>query len=139
MYERRALSDKHGSGQSRASEMRAILLVDHGSRAAEANASLEHVAALVRARVSESVVVEHAHMELAAPSVPDAIAALVARKAAQIVVVPYFLAPGRHSREDIPRLVADATAAHPGVLFVVAEPLGPHPLLAELVILRSGE
>jgi sirohydrochlorin ferrochelatase len=118
--------------------MRAFLLVDHGSRAPEANESLVAVAELVRARVGEGVVVAHAHMEIAAPTVPEAIAALVEKGAKEVVVVPYFLSPGRHSREDIPRLVGDATAAHRGVLFVVAEPLGPHPLLAELVLLRAG-
>jgi sirohydrochlorin ferrochelatase len=118
--------------------MRAFLVVDHGSRAAEANESLERVVALVRERVGEGVIVGHAHMEIAAPNVPDAIAALVAGDAKEIVVVPYFLAPGRHSREDIPKLVSDATVAHPGVLFTIAEPLGPHPLLAELVLLRAG-
>jgi hypothetical protein len=29
-------------------------------------------------------------------------------------------------------------ATHPGVLFVIADPLGPHALLAELVLLRAG-
>lgn len=118
--------------------MRALLLVDHGSRASEANESLVAIAELVRARVGPGVIVGYAHMELATPTVHDAIAILVAEGAAQITVVPYFLARGRHSREDIPKLVSDATAAHPGVLFVVAEPLGPHPLLAELVLLRGG-
>jgi sirohydrochlorin ferrochelatase len=118
--------------------MRGFLIVDHGSRAGEANESLVEVAALVRSRVGEGIVVAHAHMELAAPTVPEAIAALVAANAKEIVVVPYFLAPGRHSREDIPRLVAEAGAAHHGVLFVVADPLGPHSLLAELVLLRAG-
>ena len=118
--------------------MRAFLLVDHGSRSPEANESLIEVAELVRARVGQGVIVAHAHMEIASPTVPAAIEELVRQGAKEIVVVPYFLAPGRHSREDIPRLVGDATEAHRGVLFVVAEPLGPHPLLAELVLLRAG-
>lgn len=119
--------------------MRALLIVDHGSRAEEANASLERVADLVRERVGEGIVVATAHMEIAAPSVPEAVAALAAQGAREIVVVPYFLAPGRHSRADIPALVAKANEVHPHVLFVVAEPLGPHPLLAELVLLRAGQ
>lgn len=121
-----------------ADAMRALLLVDHGSRAQEANESLLEVVAIVRSRVGEGIVVGHAHMELAAPTVADAVAELSASGAKEIVVVPYFLAPGRHSRDDIPKLVADAQAAHPHLLFVLAEPLGPHPLLAELVLLRAG-
>lgn len=118
--------------------MRAILLVDHGSRSSEANESLERVASLVRERVGEGIIVAVAHMEIAAPSVPDAVTALAGQGAKEIVVVPYFLAPGRHSRDDIPKLVTEAGMAHPSVLFVMAEPLGPHPLLAELVLLRAG-
>ncbi len=119
--------------------MRAIVLIDHGSRAAEANASLETVVELVRSRVGEGVIVTHAHMDLAPPTLAEAVASMVGAGAKEIVVVPYFLAPGRHSREDIPKQVADAQAAHPHTLFVVAEPLGPHPLLAELALLRAGE
>lgn len=118
--------------------MRAFLLVDHGSRAAEANESLGEVVALVQSRVGEGIVVLGAHMELASPSVAEGVAEAVKAGAKEIVVVPYFLAPGRHSRKDIPALVSEASAAHPSVLFVVAEPLGPHPLLAELVLLRAG-
>lgn len=118
--------------------MRAFLIVDHGSRAAEATESLEKVASLVRERVGPGIVVATAHMEITAPTVADAVAELVGQGAKEIVVVPYFLAPGRHSRDDIPKLVTEAGMAHPSVLFVMAEPLGPHPLLAELVLLRAG-
>ena len=52
-------------------------------------------------------------------------------------MVPYFLAAGRHASEDIPRLVQDAARPH-DVRVSVAEPLGVHSLLAELVIERSG-
>ncbi len=118
--------------------MRAFLLVDHGSRVDEANEALVTTAELVRSRVGEGILIGHAHMEIAPPTVGDAVAELVLAGAKEIVVVPYFLAPGRHSRRDIPELVAQAGTAHPHVLFVVAEPLGPHPLLAELVLLRAG-
>lgn len=137
MYGCAALSDKHGTEQS-LPNMRALLIVDHGSRAQEANESLEKIAQLVRERVGEGVLVATAHMDIASPTVPEAVDQLAAQGVKEIVVVPYFLAPGRHSREDIPRLVSDAGVAHPSVLFVLAEPLGPHPLLAELVLLRGG-
>lgn len=119
--------------------MRAIVLIDHGSRSEEANASLETVVELVRSRVGEGVVVTHAHMDLAKPTLAEAVDAMVQAGAKEIVVVPYFLAPGRHSREDIPKQVTDAQLAHPHTLFVLAEPLGPHALLAELALLRAGE
>lgn len=113
----------------------ALLLVDHGSRLAEANATLEQLAALVRARAG-AIPVRTAHMELASPTIPQGVEACVAAGADEIVVVPCFLTPGRHATEDVPRMVADAAAQH-GVRVRVTDVLGVHPLLAELVLIRA--
>ena len=62
-----------------------------------------------------------------------AFATCVAAGATTVVVVPYFLWPGSHWSEDIPALAAEAASAHPGVRYLVAAPLGPHPALAQIV------
>ena len=103
----------------------AILLVDHGSRRTEANQQLESIAQAVRDRDPERIV-RIAHMEIAKPTIAEGLAACVSAGAREIVVHPYLLAPGRHSREDIPALSAEAAAAHPGVVVRVSEPLGVH-------------
>lgn len=100
-----------------------IILVDHGSKRAEANALLDEVAKLFREQ-SGARIVEAAHMELAPPTIADALAACVAQGAKRVVVHPYFLAPGRHSTSDIPRMCAEAAAAHPDIDVRVSEPLG---------------
>jgi len=117
---------------------RALLLVDHGSRRPEANAQLEALAERVRERLPERLVAV-AHMELAQPSIADAVEACVAAGAEEIVVHPYFLGPGNHTREDIPRLVAEATTHHPGLRVRVTEPLGLHEKLVDVVIARVEE
>jgi len=117
---------------------RAVLLVDHGSRRPEANAQLDALAEQVRQRMPERLVAV-AHMELAEPSIADAVAACVAAGAQEIVVHPYFLGPGNHTREDIPRLVAQASAQHPGLRVVLTEPLGLHDKLIDVVIARVEE
>ncbi len=114
---------------------RAILLVDHGSVRAAANALLSEVANLVRARTPESHVVV-AHMELAEPTIDQAFDACVAAGAREIIVHPYMLAPGRHATADIPRQVQAAAARHPGIRYAVTAPLGLHPLLADVVLAR---
>ncbi|MGH7383336.1 MAG: sirohydrochlorin chelatase, partial [Candidatus Methylomirabilales bacterium] len=48
--------------------MRALLLVDHGSRRGEANAVLVQVADIIR-RQSDFAVVHYAHMEIAEPTI----------------------------------------------------------------------
>lgn len=118
--------------------VKALLLVDHGSRRAEANALLAQIAGLVAAR-RPAWIVEVAHMELAPPTVDEAFDACIARGASEVVVMPYFLARGRHATEDIPALAQAAAARHPGVTLRVAEPLGVHALLAELVLSRADE
>ncbi len=115
----------------------ALLLVDHGSRRAEANAQLDALAELVRERVGESVPVRVAHLELAPPSIAEGVAACAEAGAEEVVVVPFFLAPGRHAREDVPRLAREAAREH-GLAVQIGEPLGVHPLLADLVLVRAG-
>jgi sirohydrochlorin ferrochelatase len=72
-------------------------------------------------------------MELAEPSVATAFDACVAGGCTTVVIAPYFLWPGRHWDRDLPDLAAVASRRHPGVRYLVAAPLGPHPLLAEIV------
>jgi sirohydrochlorin ferrochelatase len=109
-----------------------VIVVDHGSRREESNALLLDV---VRdfAAASGLPIVEPAHMELAEPSIAAAMARCVARGARTVVVFPYFLLPGRHWYDDIPRLAAEAAAAHPGVRFLVTAPFGMHSLMSEVI------
>jgi len=117
---------------------RALVLVDHGSRRPEANAQLDALAERVRARVSDRFV-QVAHMEQASPSIEQAVAACVAAGAEEIVVHHYFLGPGNHTRVDIPRLVGEAAAQHPGLRIAISEPLGLDEKLVELVLARVEE
>jgi sirohydrochlorin ferrochelatase len=117
---------------------KAVLLVDHGSRREEANAQLDALAALVRVRLPDHVIAA-AHLEIASPSVAEGIDACVAEGAAQIVIHPFFLAPGRHSTQDLPRLAREGSERHPGVSIHVGSPLGLHPLVVEAVIERIAE
>jgi len=109
-----------------------IILVDHGSRRAESNDMLLDV---VRnfAESSGRPIVEPAHMELAEPSIATAFGRCVERGATTVVVFPYFLLPGRHWNEDIPRLAAAAAANHPGVRYLVTAPFAMHPLMARVI------
>ncbi len=109
-----------------------VILVDHGSRRDESNRLLLDV---VREFASATglPVVEPAHMELAEPSIATAFGRCVERGAKMVVVFPYFLLPGRHWHDDIPRLAADAARSHPGVRYLVTAPFGLHPLMSEVI------
>lgn len=115
----------------------ALLLVDHGSRRPEAHESLMSMAALLQ-NMRPDLIIRAAHMELAAPDIAEGVADCIRAGAREIVVFPFMLAPGRHAAEDIPRLAAEAIAAHPGTTLRVADPLGVHAKLAEIVLERTG-
>ncbi len=93
---------------------------------------LEVMAGMV-AEVVPYGIVEPAHMEIAEPSIQTAFERCVQRGAKLVVVSPYFLLPGRHWDQDIPGLAAEAARRHPDVPFLVAAPLGLHPLMARVV------
>lgn len=109
-----------------------IIIVDHGSKVAEANAMLDDVVRMYR-EVSGTPNVEPAHMELAEPSIEQALARCVDHGATRVVVHPYMLSPGRHSTRDIPRMVRVAAAAYPNVRVTVSEPLGVDPRIGEVI------
>jgi sirohydrochlorin ferrochelatase len=109
-----------------------IVIVDHGSRRDDANRMLLDFVQLFRSHTSYRIV-EAAHMELAEPSIAMAFDRCVAQAAAHVVVAPYFLSPGRHWDEDIPRLAAQAATKHPGVSYGISQPIGLHPLMVEVI------
>ncbi|ERM96493.1 sirohydrochlorin ferrochelatase, chloroplastic isoform X1 [Amborella trichopoda] len=109
-----------------------VIVVDHGSRRQESNLMLNAFVAMFKER-SGYPIVEPAHMELATPSIKDAFCACVQQGANRIVVSPYFLFPGRHWKQDIPSLAAEAAKEHPGIPYVVTAPLGLHELMVDVL------
>jgi len=112
-----------------------LIVVDHGSKKPAANDLLLEVAAMFK-QVSGTKIVEPAHMELAEPSIEQAFDRCVAQGATMVVVHPYFLAPGRHSTTDIPRMTAEAAGKHAGVRFHVTQPLGLDEKIVQLMMQR---
>jgi sirohydrochlorin cobaltochelatase len=58
------------------------------------------------------------------PTLTEAIAALVAGGARRVAVVPIFLAQGGHLKRDLPVLLDEARAAHPGCEITLATAAG---------------
>lgn len=72
-------------------------------------------------------------MELAEPTIEQAIETCIDNGAHRIVIAPYFLSRGRHIQEDIPSLVREAQEKYPDIVCIIAEPIGVDPLLAQLI------
>lgn len=118
--------------------MKAILLVDHGSIRKEANDMLIDMADLVQSMAGDAAIVRYAHMELAEPTIAQGFDNCVEAGATDVVVFPYMLSPGRHSTTDVPRMVMEAAASHPGVTFSVTDAFGIDEKLGEIVLARAG-
>lgn len=100
-----------------------VVLVDHGSRRAAANEALEEFASLFRKFTAYDYVAV-AHMELAEPTILQAMQQCHSSGCTHVVVLPYFLAKGRHVSEDIPELVQQASGEIPDLEVEIAEPIG---------------
>lgn len=110
-----------------------MLLVAHGSRIPESNSEIEDLAARLADYPRPRGRVSHAFLELAQPSIPDAIDELAGAGIKCIVLVPYFLTAGRHVRDDIPAIVAAAGRRHPGLTIRMTAHLGGQPRVPELL------
>lgn len=108
-----------------------VVLAGHGSRSAEANASLRALAASLAERIG--VPVSAAFLEMAEPSIPTTIHGCVLSGARKLAIVPYFLHPGMHVRRDLVEIADAARSAHPEVSIVLATFLGAHPGVAEIL------
>jgi sirohydrochlorin ferrochelatase len=113
----------------------ALLLMAHGSPHEQANAPIFRVAEALRAHYAHT---QLGFMEINAPSIAEAAAALVSRGAKRIVAAPYFLQLGGHVAEDLPGAVAEAQAQHPDTRFTRADYLSYDPLLLNVIKTRLG-
>lgn len=108
----------------------ALVLVGHGSRNPQALITVRALVDRVRA-LRPGLPVHLGHIELSEPLLPDTLAALGTARA---VLVPLLLSRGHHVKYDIPRMAADGVARTR-----VAAPLGPHPLLVDVLHDRLRE
>ncbi|MGW4837476.1 sirohydrochlorin chelatase [Streptomyces globisporus] len=108
----------------------ALVAVAHGSRDPQAPRTV--LALLDRVReLRPGLDVRLGHIELNAPLLPDTLDDL---RGSDAVLVPLLLGRGTHVKRDLP-----AAAAAPGVRTRIAAPLGPHPLLVEVLYERLVE
>ena len=109
-----------------------LILLAHGSRDALWRQPIEAVLKAVQQTHPQSLAA-CAYLEACAPDLPTAAARLVAAGATRIRVLPLFFGMGKHAREDLPVLMADLQAAHPGVVFEKLPAAGEDPRLTALL------
>ena len=115
-----------------------IIVFAHGSRIESANEGVRALAAAL-ADAGPFGHVEPAFLELGRPDLTGAVATLAERGVELIVVIPYFLTLGVHLERDLPRLVSELMAAHPGISIRVTPPLEGHPALLQILLERCAD
>jgi sirohydrochlorin ferrochelatase len=115
----------------------ALIILGHGSRNPAATGQFNELVDQVRARRDDLVL--PAFMELAEPSLADAVSEAVAAGAQTIVVQPCFLFDGMHIRRDIPEMLRGFAAEHSDVSFSFGRPIGADTRVADILLERAGE
>lgn len=105
---------------------RARVLFAHGARAQAWAAPFERLRDQTQARLPD-VRVTLAFLELMAPRLPEAVAALVAQGVEEVTVVPVFLGQGGHLLRDLPQLLDQLRIAHPQLRLSVVPAVGEDP------------
>jgi sirohydrochlorin ferrochelatase len=115
--------------------MQALVLIAHGSRRQASNQEVNDLAYRLQQVASDRYqLIEAGFLEIAAPSIPEAIEACIEFGATSVVVVPYFLAAGRHVAEDIPEIVKPVAERHPDVRIRISEHIGLSDAMTRLIL-----
>jgi sirohydrochlorin cobaltochelatase len=118
----------------------ALLVAGHGTRDPAGAAAFTAFCARLQARLApQGIDVAGGFIELSAPPLRDAVAELAGRGHRHLVAVPLVLSAASHSKGDIPASLARERARHPGLAWSYGRPLGPHPVLLELLAARIAE
>jgi len=107
----------------------AVLLAGHGSRREKSNEQVRTLAAALEERLG--VPVDAGFLELAEPSIPDAIAGL-ASSVSQVTVVHLSLFAASHVKNDVPLAINRARSRH-DIEINNGSHLGIHPALVDLL------
>lgn len=114
----------------------ALLLIGHGSPDAAGNAEFHRFAEDLGQHLG--VTIQPCFLELAEPSIGEGFARCVAAGARRIAALPLFLGAGRHQKRDVPDLLAEAQAAHPGAMLRYGAPLGSQLHLIDTLAARAA-
>jgi sirohydrochlorin ferrochelatase len=107
----------------------------HGSRAAAANEEFLRLVEKIASQSNDYAAVQGVFLELCEPGLSPACKAL--HESLGIVefdLYPLFFNAGRHVQRDIPKLIADAEQACPGIHINALRYFGANDNLANLVV-----
>jgi len=105
-----------------------VIILAHGSRgergSVEVAGTLRRLTEGVKPLLPPGVEVIGAALQFNHPTLEEAAESLAAGGVERIVIMPYFLFPGRHITEHIPEIIEKLRSIYQGRQFIMAKPLG---------------
>jgi sirohydrochlorin ferrochelatase len=112
--------------------MNGLIVIAHGSRRQESNQEVMKLVELLQQRNETNYdIIATAFLELAQPSIQEAVDKVVEAGASSITILPYFLAAGVHVVKDIPEIIDEKTRQYPEVDFKMTEHIGTSRIIIE--------
>lgn len=110
--------------------MKGILLIAHGSRHPALIDEMRACAETISAKTG--LLAEAGFLEIAVPTIEEAVDLLSQKGVTHFWVLQHFLNSGRHTTEDIPRILQGLEGKYPEHLWTLAPPVGLMPDFVQL-------
>lgn len=115
--------------------MQGLIVIAHGSRRAASNEEVVELAKNLSTKSEDTFThVNAAFLELATPSLSEAIAEHYAKGIKKITIFPYFLNSGVHMQKDIPALIEQAKQDYLDCEFILTECIGMHKNMPDFIL-----
>ncbi|MBL7003085.1 MAG: CbiX/SirB N-terminal domain-containing protein [Gammaproteobacteria bacterium] len=112
-----------------------LIIVAHGSRREQSNLEVQSLAEQISLLDDTNFShISSAFLELAEPSIPDALENNINSGSKTIFVFPYFLSAGRHVSIDVPNEVAKIQLKYPDIDIQIKNYLGNNIELPKLIL-----
>ncbi|RXJ98335.1 hypothetical protein CRU98_09855 [Arcobacter sp. CECT 8986] len=115
--------------------MNSLILIAHGSRVEDSN---NEVVSLIKRlkdkNKDENLCISYAFLELAEPSIEHSIKEQIKKGCKKIILLPYFLAQGKHVKVDIPNEINKYKDLHKNIEFVLLPHLGANDMIIDLIL-----
>lgn len=118
--------------------MTGILILAHGSREKETEATLGQIADMLK-QLLNTENIESAFLQFSETTLKKGLLKLVEKGIKNIKVVPYFLFDGVHIKEDVPAEIDAFLKEYPEVKICFGRTLGADERLAEILADRVRE
>ena len=112
---------------------KSLLVVAHGSRKKISNIEIHQLANNISMKLQTFCIVEACFLEIAEPSIPQGIESCVKQGASEVLILPYFLAAGRHVIEDIPNIVDEEKTKYPDISITSLPYFGSSPVIVDIL------